>query len=149
MLNPDYKDILSCLKNARAEFLIVGAYALAFYGRPRATGGFDIWVNPSVENAPRVARALAEFGTPFTHLSADDFAEPNIVVQIGVAPCRVDILTSIDGVEFDDAYRRRAMASIDGMELPILSKQDLLANKLATNRRKDQDDIDWLRRHLA
>ncbi len=148
MLNQDYKDIFLCLKNADVEFLVVGAYALAFYGMPRATGDIDIWINPTDENADRVIQALTEFGTPFQSLDKDDFNQPDRILQIGVAPCRIDIITSIDGVEFHQAWQNKVIANISGLALPTLSKKDLLTNKLAANRDKDQSDIRWLKKHL-
>ena len=147
MLNPDFKDILSCLKNEGAEFIIVGAYALAAHGLPRATGDIDIWVRPSAENARKVLRAVAAFGAPASDLTEQDFTAPDIVVQFGVEPSRIDILTSIDGVEFDGAWNNRLSVVVDGMEVQILSRPDLLRNKLASGRDKDQSDIAWLQKH--
>ena len=103
MLNPDYRDMLSALSEAGVEHMVVGAYALAYHGLPRATGDIDIWVRCSRENAQRVWAALKAFGAPLGDLSLDDLETPGIVLQIGVAPRRIDILTSIDGVEWDAA----------------------------------------------
>lgn len=146
MLNPDFKDILSCLKNEEAEFMIVGAYALAAHGLPRATGDIDIWVRPNSENAGKVLRALAAFGAPVSDLAEQDFTTPAMVVQFGVEPCRIDILTSRDGVEFDDAWKNKLSVIVDGIEVQILSRPDLLRNKLASGREKDQSDIAWLQK---
>jgi len=95
VLNPDFRDMLFALSSADAEFLLVGAYALAAHGLPRATGDMDIWIRRSEENAVRVWRALRRFGAPLTGLTKDDLKTPNLVVQIGVAPRRIDILTSM------------------------------------------------------
>src|SRR5918998_5307605 len=105
MLNPDFKDMLSCLKDEGVEFIVVGAYALAAHGLPRATGDIDIWVRNSPDNAPKIMRALARFGAPTSNLSEADFVSPDMVVQIGVEPSRVDLLTGISGVEFNDAWK--------------------------------------------
>src|SRR5437764_1559601 len=105
VLSRDFKEILSEFIAANVEFLVVGAYALAAHGLPRATGDIDIWVRPGAENAQKVLRALSAFGAPVSDLTERDFTSPNMVVQFGVEPCRIDILTSIDGVEFDDAWK--------------------------------------------
>src|SRR4051812_9003047 len=147
MLNRDFKDILLCLKNEGAEFIIVGAYALAAHGHPRATGDIDIWVRSSAENAQKVLRALSAFGAPVSDLTEQDFTSPNMIVQFGVEPCRIDILTSIDGVEFDEAWINKLRVIVDDLEVEILSKPDLLRNKLASGRDKDQSDISWLQKH--
>lgn len=146
MLNPDFKDILSCLKEEEAEFLIVGAYALAAHGLPRATGDIDIWVRRSAENAAKVLRALSAFGAPLSNLTEQDFISPEMVLQIGVEPCRIDILTSIDGIEFDEAWKNKVNLIVDEIAIYILSKADLLKNKLAAGRDKDQGDIAWLKK---
>lgn len=147
MLNQEFKDILSCLQRERVEFMIVGAYALAAYGYPRATGDIDIWVNNSQENAQKIMRALSAFGAPISDLDANDFTVSDMVFQIGIEPCRIDILTGIDGVEFDGAWKNREKTTVDGMYLDVISKADLLKNKLTSDRDKDQGDIAWLKSH--
>jgi hypothetical protein len=144
MLNPDFKDILSCLSDEGVEFIVVGAYALAAHGFPRATGDIDIWVRNNAENARGVLRALAKFGAPVSSLSEDDFTAPDRVVQLGVEPCRIDLLTGIDGVEFDEAWGNKVSVTVDELEIHILSRADLLKNKLAAGRDKDRGDIVWL-----
>ena len=147
MLNPDFKDILWCLKEEKAESIIVGAYALAAHGLPRATGDIDIWIRSSTQNARKVLRALSAFGAPLSTLTEQDLTSPDMVLQIGVEPCRIDILTSIDGVEFDEAWENKMSVLVDDVEVQILSKTDLLKNKLAAGRDKDQSDIAWLKKH--
>ena len=146
MLNPDYRDMLSALSAAGVEFLVVGAYALAAHGLPRATGDIDFWVRPTANNADRVLEALREFGAPLHDLSREDLARPGTVFQIGVPPRRIDLLTAIDGVEFEAAWRNRATREVDGFSIPVLAKQDLLRNKRATKRPKDLLDAEWLER---
>lgn len=146
MLNPDFRDMLSCLKNARVDFIVVGAYALAAHGRPRATGDIDIWVRNSLTNAKKVMNALAEFGAPLTDLSDEDFTSSDLIVQLGVEPSRIDLLTSIDGVDFDEAWRNKLEVTIDDLPIYVLSRADLLRNKKAAGRAKDQADIVWLER---
>ena len=144
MLNPDYRDMLSALSAAGVEYLVVGAYALAAHGLPRATGDIDFWVRPSPENADRVLDALRDFGAPLRDLTRDDLAREGTVFQIGVAPRRIDLLTSIDGVEFETAWSGRETREIDSIAVPVLSRDDLLRNKRATNRPKDVLDAEWL-----
>ena len=149
MLNRDFKEMLSCLNDATVEFIIVGAYALAAHGFPRATGDLDIWVRNSPDNARKVIRALQNFGAPTATLTEQDLTAPDIIFQIGVEPCRIDLLTSIDGVAFDDAWRNRIIITIDDVEANVLGKGELLQNKLAVGRDKDQGDIAWLRKNQA
>jgi hypothetical protein len=144
MLNPDYRDILSALAAAKADFLLVGAYALASHGLVRATSDMDIWVRPTPENADRVVAALVAFGAPREKFSASLFAQPDQVLQIGVAPVRVDILTSISGVEFPEAWERRKLIDLDGITIPVLSLQDLARNKRASGRPQDLVDLQWI-----
>lgn len=145
MLNPDFSDMLSCLRDEKVEFIVVGAYALAAHGFPRATGDIDIWVRNTPENARSIVRALAKFGAPLSNISEDDFTSPDMVVQLGVEPSRIDLMTSIDGVEFDEAWTRRTGVTIDNLEIYVLSEKDLINNKLATSRKQDELDVLSLR----
>ena len=146
MLNEDYKEILRALSATKARFLVVGAYAMGAYGYVRATGDFDIWVEHSPENSAKVYKALKKFGAPITQLTPDTFAVEGVVFQIGVAPRRIDILTSIDGVSFKKAYAAREEVRMERLKLPMLSKADLIKNKKATGRPKDKLDAEELRR---
>lgn len=144
MLNPDFHDILSIFNDQSVDYLLVGAYALAVHGFPRATGDIDLWILTTPDNARRVYAAIAEFGAPMEQLSEQDFVTKGIVFQIGVAPCRVDVLTSIDGVEFEDAWSRRLEIDIEGLKVSVLSREDLIKNKRASGRPKDIADLAWL-----
>ena len=144
MLNSDYKDMLQVLLDNRVKFLLVGAYAMGVHGYPRATGDIDIWVEPSAENSERVYRSMAAFGAPLHEIDEATFATPGIVFQIGVAPRRIDIITAISGVEFDDAYQQRQIVEIEDLSISILSLDDLIRNKRATGRDKDRLDADQL-----
>jgi hypothetical protein len=147
MLNPDFKDMLLCLQEEKVEFLVVGAYALAAHGNPRATGDLDLWIKPDAENGQRVIRALRAFGAPTANLSVDDFVREDTIVQIGVVPCRIDLITGIEAVRFDEAWENRVEASVDGLTLFVLSKADMLKNKVAMSRDKDKSDIAWLQKN--
>ena len=143
-MNRDFAEMLSALFAAGAEFLIVGAHALAAHGRPRATGDLDIWVRPSPENARRVWSALQQFGAPLRDLTVEDLASVDVVFQIGLPPSRIDLLTSISGVSFDDAWPNRVSVVVDGRALPFIGRDDLKTNKRATGRAKDLADIEDL-----
>ena len=147
MLNPDFKDMLSCLNGEQVEYIIVGAYALAAHGHVRATGDIDIWVHNSADNATKIIRALKAFGALTANLSANDFLLPDLILQIGVAPCRIDIITGIHGVTFDEAWQNKLPVTVDGVDLYVLSKSDLLKTKTAAGRDKDQGDIAWLKKN--
>ena len=144
MLNTDYKDMLQCLQDNKVYFLIVGAYALAAYGYPRATGDFDIWVEPSIENSKKILTSLISFGAPVLGLTEDTFVEKGVIFQIGVAPCRIDLITHIDGVEFADAYASQEKIEIENITLPFISKENLIKNKKSTGRAKDLVDVKYL-----
>ncbi len=144
MLNPDFRDILSAFVDEGVEFLLVGAYALAVHGHPRATGDLDLWVRPSPENARRVWRALERFGAPLSQLALEDLQKPDLIFQIGVAPRRIDILTSIEGVTFEEAWPARVEVEIEGLRIPVLGREHLIQNKKASGRPQDLADVAWL-----
>jgi hypothetical protein len=143
-LNRDFAEMLSALFAEKAEFIVVGAHAMAAHGFPRATGDLDVWVRPTKENADRVWRALAAFGAPLGDLRSSDLVAGDLIFQIGVVPCRIDVITQIDGVEFASAWERRGIIDIGGTPVPVLSLQDLITNKRATGRPKDLADVVWL-----
>ena len=144
MLNSDYKDLLQALFDNKVKFLLVGAYAMGAHGYPRATGDIDIWVEPSADNSRRVYRSLVAFGAPLHEIDEATFVRAGIVFQIGVAPRRIDIITAISGVRFDDAYQQCQIVEIEELPIPILSRSDLIKNKRATGRDKDRLDADRL-----
>ena len=145
MLNKDYKEMLQILLNNKVRFLVVGAYAMGAYGYPRATGDIDIWVEASSENSEKIHQSLSEFGAPLSEVTKTTFCEEGIVFQIGVAPRRIDIITKIDGVDFNKAYSDKQKMEIEGIKIPFLSKEDLIKNKESTGREKDQLDVKYLR----
>jgi hypothetical protein len=141
VLNPDFRDMLSALSDEGADYLLVGAYAVAVYGLPRATGDLDLWVRVSPQNAARVLRALARFGAPLTDVREADLNRPGTVVQIGVAPRRIDLLTTLDGLEFDEAWARRTHVDVEGLRVPVIARADLVRNKKAVGRPQDLADV--------
>lgn len=144
MLNEDYKEMLLALSGEKVRFLLVGAYAMAAHGFPRATMDIDLWVEPSYANAEAVLRALRSYGAPLHDLSIADLVRDSTVFQIGVAPRRIDIITGATGLHFAEAYANSVEASTDGIELRALSLDDLIKNKKATNRAKDAIDVEIL-----
>jgi hypothetical protein len=149
MLNQDYKEMLLRLKEEQSEFIIVGAYAMAAHGFPRSTADFDIWVNPTKENSLKVYRALARFGAPMKDISEDTFTEKGIIYQIGIAPCRIDIITKISGnISFPEAFLHAKNIGLGNVTVPVLSIKNLITNKLAVGRPKDLEDADLLKKRL-
>ncbi len=146
LVNEDYSDMLSALNDAGVEYLVVGAWALAAYGNPRATGDIDFWVRPSQENATRVWTALKEFGAPRKDVTEADFATEDVIFQIGVPPRRIDLITSISGVSFEEAWADKVASSLGELPIWVLSRRLLLTNKKASGRPKDLADADWLKK---
>jgi hypothetical protein len=144
LLNPDFRDMLSALCDEKVEFLLVGAYALAAHGLPRATGDMDIWIRCSDANAGRVWNALQRFGAPLFDLTVENLQTPGTVFQIGIVPRRIDILTSIDGVLFDEAWNQRKIVTLEGLTVAVISRDHLVQNKKAAGRPKDLADVAWL-----
>lgn len=147
-MNRNFRDILLALSAENVEFLVVGAYALAIHGLVRATGDLDIWINPTPENAKRVWLALLRFGAPLASMQDRDFESTDIVFRMGLPPNQVDLLTSISGLTFDEAWPNRLEQTIEGTLVHVLGRADQLRNKRSTGRPKDKLDADWLDHHL-
>lgn len=143
-MNADFVDLLRAFIAADVRFLVVGAYALAHHGRPRATGDLDVWVDPTPSNAPRVVRALAAFGAPMADITERDFARPGSVLQIGVSPGRIDILTELTGLAFDEAWPGREAGRFGDVDVDFIGREAFIRNKRATGRAKDLGDIEGL-----
>jgi Nucleotidyl transferase of unknown function (DUF2204) len=142
--NSNFKDLLSILNGCDVKYLIVGGYAVMLYSEPRFTKDLDVWIEASPDNASRVYGALAAFGAPLASVSAGEFAAPDLIYQLGVPPVRIDILTSITGVAFADAWPRRKDADFDGVPAHFIAIEDLLTNKRATGRTSDLLDCERL-----
>jgi hypothetical protein len=141
-LNRDFSDLLSELNDEGARYLLVGGYALSSYGRPRATGDLDLWIESSLSNAEKVFRALADYGAPLERVAPEDFATPGMVFQIGVSPNRVDILTSLTGLTFAEAWENRKPTSFGGVSLFVISESDFVRNKRSVGRPQDLVDAE-------
>jgi hypothetical protein len=149
-MNQDFTDLLRAFVAAEVRFLVVGAYALAAHGRPRATGDIDVWVDAAPENAARVMRALAAFGAPLSGVSQADFESPGVTYQIGVPPGRIDILTELTGLRFAQAWPDRMSHTFADVSVDVIGRAAFIQNKRATGRLKDLADVEELEgRHPA
>jgi len=148
-VNPDFRDLFAALNATEAEFLIVGGYALAVHGAPRFTKGLDIWVRANEMNAQRVWEALDSFGAPLGDMQLADLSAPGIIFQMGVPPNRIDIITGIDGVAFDEAWDHRISSTYGAQPVMIIGFDDLIRNKESTGRPQDTLDAITLRQMKA
>ncbi|HEY2476593.1 MAG TPA: DUF6036 family nucleotidyltransferase [Candidatus Cybelea sp.] len=142
--NADLTDLLVALNEEDAKYLIVGGYAFAFHGRPRATKDVDIFVGTDTDNAKRVWRALLAFGAPLSDLSESDLSTPDVIFSMGLPPNQIDIITSIDGITFAEAWEARVADKYGGIPLWYIAKADLIANKKAVARAQDLADVEYL-----
>lgn len=143
MLNRDFKEFAELLNAHGVEYLVVGGYALAAHGHPRYTGDIDFWVRPTAENLERLLNALGAFGFGSLGLEISDFG-PDSVVQLGQPPRRIDLLSAIDGVDFEACFRRREQVELGGVRLNIIGLNDFKTNKRASGRLKDLADLESL-----
>lgn len=146
MLTSDFKEFAKLLNLNGVEYLVVGGYALAAYGHPRYTGDLDFWVGSHPANAKKLLNVLNQFGFGALGIQENDFTTPNQVLQLGFPPGRIDLLTSIDGVQFEDCFTRRMTALIDGIELSFIAMEDFKTNKRAVGRHQDLADLETLNR---
>jgi hypothetical protein len=144
MFSKDFKEFIQLLNKNQVEYLIVGGYAVGFHGYPRYTGDIDIWLNPIKTNVSKMASVLEEFGFSPQHFSIDDFQIKDNIVRIGFPPNRIDLMVSIDGVDFDECYPNRVIEDLGGAKVNFISVNDLIKNKKACNRTKDQIDVENL-----
>jgi len=142
MLSKDFKEFVSLLKEHDTEYMIVGGYAVGVHGYPRFTGDLDIRLNPTASNAIQVLKAISDFGFASFNLTVEDLTKEDNVIQFGRPPLRIDLLTSIDGVLFEDCYANRKQISFDGLVMNFIGYHDLVKNKKATGRHKDLDDLE-------
>ena len=140
----DFKEFFELLNSEKVDYLLVGGYAVIYYGYLRATGDIDVWVRVSAQNAEAIRRALTAFGFSTASLNTQMFLEPQRVFQIGVPPLRIDLLTSITGVEFESCFQNSSVIDCDGTPIRLISLADLRENKAASGRSKDQADLEYL-----
>jgi hypothetical protein len=146
ILNADLREFIELLNSHRVEYVIVGAHCLAFHAQPRYTGDLDIFVRPTHENAVRVASALRVFGFGDVAADAEAFTEPEQVIQLGRVPNRIDLLTSLSGIDADESFATKVPAKLDGIPVFVLSKRLLVENKRASGRPQDLADVALLER---
>jgi len=143
-LPQDFKDFLKLLGAEGVEYLLIGGYAVAYHGYPRATEDIDIWIASSAGNAQRIIRTLKEFGFDVPELNPDLFLKPDSIVRMGVPPLRIELSTTISGVDFAECYKARLSEVIDGIPVTIINLEDLKKNKKASGRHRDLDDLERL-----
>lgn len=143
-IQPDFRELFVLLNARLVEYMIVGGYALAFHGAPRFTGDIDILVKPDPANVQRILTALEEFGFASFGLSCDDFSCPDRVIQLGIPPVRIDLITSLTGVSWEDAYAGRVSGHYGDVPVFYLGRDQFIANKKATGRKKDMADLEAL-----
>lgn len=143
-LAADFRDLLRAFVDREVRFLVVGGYALAIHGHPRATGDLDVWIDPAPANTGRAYAALEAFGAPLSDLTREDLATPGTVFQIGLPPLRIDVLTRLTAVEFGRAWERRIEADFEGVRVPVIGREDFLSNKRALGRTRDLADVERL-----
>lgn len=139
---PDFKEFLQLLNSYEVEYLLVGGYAVGYYGYPRATAHMDIWIAVNPQNVEKIISALATFG--FSEVKADIFAKENQVIRMGTPPLRIELLTGVSGVKFKECYQSRTVAILDGVEVSLISLEHLKINKAASGRYKDLNDLEHL-----
>jgi len=142
----DFIDFIELLNIHQVEYMVVGAHALAFHGRPRHTGDLDIWIKPSLANAQKMVDVLKDFGFDSLGLTKEDFLKENYVTQLGYPPLRIDILNAISGVNFDEAFKGRILGENEDLTISFINIADFIANKQASGRAKDLGDIDALKK---
>ena len=143
-VHPDFRDLLALLNEHEVEYLIVGGYALAFHGVPRFTGDIDVFVRPEPKNAKRILDALSDFGFQFSNLNVDDFLSPDKVIQLGLPPVRIDLLTSISGVSWEEAQAHKEPGVFNDVPVFYIGRNEFIANKRAAARMKDLADLEAL-----
>jgi predicted nucleotidyltransferase len=139
MLSRDFKEFVELLIKNKAEYLVVGGYAVAIHGYPRYTGDLDIWLNPTPENAKSILRAVNEFGFSSFNLTESDFTKPGNVIQLGYPPLRIDLLTEVDGVTFEECFINRKEVQMDNLVVNFIGYEDLIKNKKESGRLRDID----------
>ena len=143
-MHQDFVDLLRAFNDRSVRYLIVGAYALAVHGRPRATADLDVWVDATADNAARIMHALADFGAPLDGVREAEFATPGIVFQMGLPPYRIDVLTELTGLAFDEAWPGRVEAPVGPLSAPFIGREAFIRNKRATGRIRDLSDVESL-----
>lgn len=144
MFSKDFKEFVQLLIENKADYLIVGGYAVGFHGYPRYTGDLDIWLNQTLPNSNKILQCVNAFGFSSVGLTVEDFMKKGSVIQLGYPPLRIDILSQIDGVNFEECFKNKVEVEIDELKVNFISYHDLIKNKKATGRHRDLDDLENL-----
>lgn len=144
MLNKDFKEFLELLNNNKVEYLLVGGYAVILHGYPRYTGDIDFWIHPTHSNAAKIIEVLNQFGFGSLGLTVDDFTKPNQIIQLGNEPFRIDLITNVEGVDFEESFSKKVVFNVDDIAIKTIDKEMLKKNKKAAGRHKDLDDYEHL-----
>lgn len=147
-LHQDYREFLELLSAHKVEYLVVGSFAMAFHGHPRFTGDIDFWIKNSEQNAEKVFNAIMDFGYPPGDISIEDLTSIDLIFQMGYPPVRIDVLTSVEALNFDECFNRKDIIDIDGVVITFLNIKDLMINKEAVGRKKDLADLEELKKHI-
>ena len=145
VLNQDFKEFIQSFNEHNVRYLIIGGYAVAFHGHPRYTKDLDVWIEPDRENAAKILKALTQFGFGTLGLTQDDFLEPDQIIQLGYPPNRIDILTTLAGVDFENCYASKVITIIDNVPMNFINLENLKKNKKATGRLQDLADLENLK----
>jgi predicted nucleotidyltransferase len=148
ILAKDFEDFIRLLNKYEVEYMVVGGYALAFHGKPRYTGDLDIWIKISETNTKKLLKVISDFGMTSLGFEKDDFLRPGYISQIGYPPLRIDILNTIDGVQFEEAFQNKQILAENDLKIPYIGLNDLLTNKVATGRKRDIDDVKEIKKAL-
>jgi predicted nucleotidyltransferase len=143
-LPPDFKEFLQLLNSEGVEYLLVGGYAVSYHGYPRPTGDLDVWVAMHATTAGKLVRSLAKFGFADSGVTTETFMTPGRIIRMGVPPVRIEVLTSVTGIDFAEAFAHRIQAFIDGVAVNVIARDDLIKNKRAAARAKDLNDLEHL-----
>ena len=144
-LNQDFREFIELLNSNEVEYLVVGGYAVGFHGSPRFTGDIDFWLAISRTNASKIMKVLSDFGFTSLDITEDDFLNQDLIIQLGYEPVRIDLLTSVTGLNFQDCFPRRMEADFSGLKVNFIHLNDLKINKSLTGRNKDLGDLDSLK----
>ena len=147
VFSPDFREFVELLHRHEVNYLVIGGYAVGVYGHPRYTGDLDFWVESSEENGERLVRVFHDFGLASFGVTSQDFAKPDQIIQVGYPPYRIDVITSIDGVDFQDAYPNKNVIKVDGLSVCFIGLEELKTNKKASGRGKDLEDLKQLNRN--
>jgi predicted nucleotidyltransferase len=143
----DFKEFIKFLNDHECRYLIVGGYALSFHSQPKLTVDIDFWIDPKPDNAEKIIKVLTDFGFGKLNITVDDLTDLNNVIQLGKTPLRIDLLTSIDGLIFEKAYKNRVIGKYIDIKANFISLEDLILNKKSSGRKKDLYDLNWIEQY--